>query len=389
MAPRSRPITLNGKTKSLIDWARELGVSAGTLSHRLRSGMSIERALTPGNMPIRHFITFNGETKPLVDWARTIGVSATVLHHRLKKMPIERALSHHGTHRPYELRSAKMRESMPGRRFGRLIVLRSDGRLANGMMRWFCHCDCGKEFSTREHSLLCGRTRSCGCEAHGHARHGATCGGKHTPEWIAWIGMQKRCYERNSPAWDYYGGRGIRVCDRWLGTDGFVHFLADMGPRPSPKHTIDRIDNDGDYEPGNCRWATKKEQAQNMRSNRYLNIHGKMVILADCGRELGFQKYIVPNRLHRGWTEEEAINTPLRVPPPYVPIDLTGRRFGRLVVLGLNDPSDMGHQRHKTPWRVRCDCGTEKVVPGAYFLKKTVIRSCGCMRRGPRPKNRE
>lgn len=96
--------------------------------------------------------------------------------------------------------------------------------------------------------------------------HGHTVNRRRSPEYRAWHAMQQRCYYTKGQAFPRYGGRGIRVCDQWRGRKGFVQFLADIGPKPSPKHSIDRIDNDGNYEPGNCRWATATEQNRNKRA---------------------------------------------------------------------------------------------------------------------------
>lgn len=146
-------------------------------------------------------------------------------------------------------------------RFGRLIVLGpADSR--HGHRRWICQCDCGQTKTIELQALRGGRTKSCGClAAEGRAPiHGFAPRASKNPVYAAWTSMRKRCKDLDNPN---YGGRGIKVCERW---NSFENFYADMGERPGPEYSLDRIDNDGSYEPSNCRWATKKEQTTNRRT---------------------------------------------------------------------------------------------------------------------------
>lgn len=153
-----------------------------------------------------------------------------------------------------------------GLRFGRLTVIDRghDGKT----IRWICLCDCGGMAFTWGYSLRSGMTQSCGCRQVERAQqlrrtHGLTAGGKRPREYGIWAGMIQRCTNPRVKKFEHYGGRGIAVCARWR--DSYEAFIADVGPSPTAQHQLDRIDPDGDYEPGNCRWVTRLENARNKR----------------------------------------------------------------------------------------------------------------------------
>ena len=183
-------------------------------------------------------------------------------------------------------------QDLTGERFGRLIAIKRLGEeYRENRGRWICICDCGNPTSTKTHSLTSGATKSCGClgdevRADNRNKH-RTHGLRKTPEYNIWNLMRNRCLNPNATSYKHYGGRGISLCERWL---KFENFYADMGPRPLGL-TLDRINVDGDYEPGNCRWATWIEQCRNKRKRkpkthciRGHELKGENLYLPPCGQ---------------------------------------------------------------------------------------------------------
>lgn len=160
-----------------------------------------------------------------------------------------------------------------GYKYGRLTVVKYSHTDKSKAYKtyWLCSCECGGKRVVSKNDLIANRTRSCGCLQRErtlakNVKHNAT----KTPEYQIWNGMRQRCLNPKSKAYKYYGALGVTICDRWL--NSFDTFLADMGERPSPELSIDRINTFGNYEPSNCRWATMKEQANNKRkSKKYQN----------------------------------------------------------------------------------------------------------------------
>lgn len=198
-------------------------------------------------------------------------------------------------------RHPKLR-NIAGLRFGRLTAISEAGLYQSRRVLWLCRCDCGAEIVARGDCLRSGVTKSCGClRKELPTTHGLT----DTPEYNSWCSMRARCLNPNDQEAHNYSARGIAVCDRW--SDNFEAFYGDMGPRPSPSHSLDRIDTDGNYEPGNCRWATATEQVRNRRVTIMVNVAGKEVSLAEAAQRAGVRYATAWNRMRMGWPIERVL----------------------------------------------------------------------------------
>ncbi len=188
---------------------------------------------------------------------------------------------------------------LTGQRFGRLLVVSAaPPKISGGQSctQWTCRCDCGRLITTYTGGLRSGHTASCGCATNDarvarFTKHGMSS----TREHAAWRAMKARCENKSQTSYPNYGGRGISVCARWA---SFEAFFADMGPRPAGT-TIDRVMSNGNYEPGNCRWATRHEQNRNKRSNRFITFDGRTMVVADWAREYGTTSPVISQRWAR------------------------------------------------------------------------------------------
>jgi hypothetical protein len=203
-----------------------------------------------------------------------------------------------------------------GQRFGRLTALEqlADYVAHSGYRKqmWRCQCDCGSIVeAVRADGLQMGSSQSCGClqreltvqrsTTHGHSKRG-----QQTLEYTAWACMMSRCYQPSADNYVRYGGRGVTVCDRWKTNagGGFENFLSDMGEHPGKGYTLDRIDTNGNYEPSNCKWSTKKEQTKNRSNTRLVVYQGETMTLEEASTKSGIGYFILHNRIKRGWPEE-------------------------------------------------------------------------------------
>lgn len=210
-------------------------------------------------------------------------------------------------------------KDITGVRSGRLVVIGYAGVYErNKASLWECRCDCGETRVKRSTDIVSGAAKSCGCLR--RESSGAACkrrakydtgglGG--TPEYHVWWNMLKRCYDPSVDSYSRYGGRGISVCDRWR--KSCVNFVADMGRRPSAKHQLDRKDNNGNYEPGNCRWATLKQQGRNQSTNVHLEYQGQRLCISEWSERTGISERAIAFRRKAGWAVSDILTTPMRV----------------------------------------------------------------------------
>lgn len=190
-------------------------------------------------------------------------------------------------------------EEVKGQRFEALVAI----SYVNNA-QWKFKCDCGKTFITRLRSVKSGHAKSCGCRAWDNAHNRSK-----TAEYRVWDGMKDRCLRPANIGFKRYGGRGITICDRWL--HSFENFLADMGHRPSPLHSIERKNNNGNYEPDNCIWALPKEQQRNTRVNHNVTFNDRTMCLAAWAEELGITPMAMRYRL-KMWPLADALSKPKR-----------------------------------------------------------------------------
>jgi len=214
---------------------------------------------------------------------------------------------------------SRIYKDLTGQRFGRLVAIERAGT-RNGYALWKCKCDCGKETEVISNSLKRGLSKSCGClrtelNIERHFIHGMT----HTKLFKTWQGMIQRCTNSKETSFKNYGGRGISVCNEW--SDFISFYTWSMNSGYNDKLTIDRIDNDGDYEPGNCTWSTCKEQANNKRNNVLYEYKGNKKTISQWSDIYGISYSVIALRFKRGWSIEKTLTTPIIKPGKKVNFD--------------------------------------------------------------------
>lgn len=200
--------------------------------------------------------------------------------------------------------------NLSGQRFGRLLAIGPIARRKNGHTVYLCGCDCGHERRVTCSNLKSGHSTSCGCyQLEMVSAANSTHGRSKTKLYSVWMQMRQRCYLKSAHNYKWYGGRGIKVCERWA---SFENFVSDMGSCP-PGYSIDRIDVDGDYEPSNCRWVSSYAQAQNTRQVRLVSFNGQTQSISEWERDLGWSPDTLGKRLRRGMSVSDAMRTPRRI----------------------------------------------------------------------------
>lgn len=183
-----------------------------------------------------------------------------------------------------------------GRRYGRLTVVSYAGKDASRNEYWNCICDCGNESIVRYSHLSSGATVSCSNnkECYPGYIHGHTTHTDHSATYKSWKNMMQRCYNANSQSYPWYGAKGITVCERW---HDFSNFLSDVGERPSPKHSLDKINNRESYSPDNCRWATRSQQDRNKTTSRFITAFGKTATISEWSEVTGISRSTISHRI--------------------------------------------------------------------------------------------
>lgn len=260
------------------------------------------------------------------------------------------------------------RKDISGTVFGRWTVV-CLSEVKKKKAYWRCQCSCGTIRDVKSDSLTSGKSQSCGCfsrdcrKTHGRSRTGDL-------TYESWRSIRYRCENPSCKAYPRYGGRGISVCERWR---LFENFISDMGERPSKKYSIERIDNDGNYEPSNCRWADMVEQGNNREYCKRFHFLGKSQTLTQWAREFGVARHLVFSRIKRGCDLQEALLPPSVVPASFK--DEAQKRYGKIVVLERRGKTSSGNN---AIWLCRCDCGELEEINIRYLRRKRRDRCSKC-----------
>lgn len=246
-----------------------------------------------------------------------------------------------------------------GQKFGKLTVVAFHGQDAKGNSLWLCKCDCGNDYIGVGAQIKRLHSKSCGCIQVSAAQEASrTHGMTGTPTYQSWLNLKTRCLNPNREQWNDYGGRGITVCQRWL--DSFEAFYADVGERPSVQHTIERKDTNGNYEPGNCVWATRQEQNRNRRDNRKITVDGVTKCAAQWAEEKGINVETLVKRVQVGTSEKDLFD------PPGVLLTYQGktlRAYEWAKLLGIPKPTICQRLKRGLPVEKVLHVGKHKTGP--------------------------
>lgn len=275
----------NTSTKILIETSKGLlslkqiseisGIELPIIRNRYYRGKRGDELFAPKtNAPV--MLEYNGKPLPISEVSEITGISIQALYQRYKK----KGLSGDALYAPQKILHEP--EYYIGKKFGRLTVLSILDTKENRRYRCTCICECGKEKEYSLHRVYSGLVQSCGCLK---GQQSITHNMSKTKEHKAWRHIKERCLNKSCHAYAKYGGRGIEICERWK--HSFENFYKDMGPAPSPKHTVDRINVNGNYEPTNCRWATRTQQNRNRTNTAYATYRGQTKSLPEWAALLG------------------------------------------------------------------------------------------------------
>lgn len=276
----------NMTLKQIADYT---GIRIEIIKSRYAKGKRGDELLLPLSQKGRKIlIDFRGEKRSVYEIAEITGIPYFDIYSRYKN-------GYRGEGLVHPIRAS---HSHVGERYGKLVII--DEFRLNGQIYATCRCDCGNICKRNMNSLrVTNYFHSCGCEIRWSGTHGMSKSKEHK----AWRHIKERCLNQNSKNYNIYGGRGISMCDRWK--DSFENFYADMGACPSPKHSIDRINVNGDYCPENCRWATHTEQMRNRRNSVYIEYRGEKKTIPEWAELFGISSHTIAEAKRRGNNMEE------------------------------------------------------------------------------------